>query len=491
LQFYFFQRFLDSMDIRNFFGKAGKPAKKPKKKDTSAAACNINADAADGASAARRTEADSDDSPLPVPQASKQEDNSKDSISTEKKEPREEKKRSPAPAVTPAAGTANKRSRTANERKEVSASDFFAQSSKPKPMPLKVNKKDDEQKKNEEFKGGDDFDDEIDVTKPAGDRKRGRRLAIESDDSDEDDNVSSKTFSSKSSPIADGAASVSKSPSPINTGPKTSPSPPVAKEEPVVEQAPTKATRTPKAKAPPKKRSTSSSKKAKKEPALQPGERISSFDTDSAISECLEGRTFVFTGVLENLARDAAQDFVKVLGGRVTTAVSTRTDYLVAGDLLEDGRQYTEGSKYKKASELGVYLVKGEQELYGLAKQYNDKALKDRPVPAEPVAAAAPAPVPPAAPAAAAPPNPYVAKRPSNPYARASNPYAKPASKPSGAVSTSFNPYDTKTAAKSEEPKVAAAKSDPTSLWADRYAPQTTRDILGNQDAVKKLQSCE
>lgn len=48
--------------------------------------------------------------------------------------------------------------------------------------------------------------------------------------------------------------------------------------------------------------------------------------------ECLLGLTFVFTGELESLGRDEAQDLVKRYGGRVTSAPSGKTDYVVVGD---------------------------------------------------------------------------------------------------------------------------------------------------------------
>lgn len=60
----------------------------------------------------------------------------------------------------------------------------------------------------------------------------------------------------------------------------------------------------------------------------------------------LEGRTFVFTGELESFTRSEAQRKVEELGGRATSAVSSSTDYLVAGEnpgsKLDDARE--EGS---------------------------------------------------------------------------------------------------------------------------------------------------
>jgi len=67
----------------------------------------------------------------------------------------------------------------------------------------------------------------------------------------------------------------------------------------------------------------------------------------------LAGQTFVFTGVLDTITRDEAEATVKRGGGRVTGGVSSKTTYLVAGSVLEDGRAVEESSKYRKALSLG------------------------------------------------------------------------------------------------------------------------------------------
>ena len=48
----------------------------------------------------------------------------------------------------------------------------------------------------------------------------------------------------------------------------------------------------------------------------------------------IKGLTFVFTGNLENVSRDTAIDLIKTLGGRVTGSVSSKTTYLVVGEIL-------------------------------------------------------------------------------------------------------------------------------------------------------------
>ncbi|HEU5319899.1 MAG TPA: NAD-dependent DNA ligase LigA, partial [Methylomirabilota bacterium] len=62
-----------------------------------------------------------------------------------------------------------------------------------------------------------------------------------------------------------------------------------------------------------------------------------------------EGKTFVLTGTLPTLTRDAARDLVVRLGGRVTASVSRKTDYVVAGEAA--------GSKLEDARRLGVAVL--------------------------------------------------------------------------------------------------------------------------------------
>jgi DNA ligase (NAD+) len=63
----------------------------------------------------------------------------------------------------------------------------------------------------------------------------------------------------------------------------------------------------------------------------------------------LAGKTFVFTGGLAHISREEAKARVTARGGKVSSSVSAKTDYVVMGA--------DPGSKYAKAVELGVPLL--------------------------------------------------------------------------------------------------------------------------------------
>ena len=66
-------------------------------------------------------------------------------------------------------------------------------------------------------------------------------------------------------------------------------------------------------------------------------------------SDKLAGKTFVFTGTLVNRTREEAGAIVQQHGGKVSGAVSNKTNYVVVGT--------DPGSKYDKAKELGVTIL--------------------------------------------------------------------------------------------------------------------------------------
>jgi len=67
------------------------------------------------------------------------------------------------------------------------------------------------------------------------------------------------------------------------------------------------------------------------------------------LDEAFAGKQFVLTGKLETLTRDEARALIEARGGRVTSTVSKKTDYVIAG---EDA-----GSKLDKARALGLVVI--------------------------------------------------------------------------------------------------------------------------------------
>jgi DNA ligase (NAD+) len=71
--------------------------------------------------------------------------------------------------------------------------------------------------------------------------------------------------------------------------------------------------------------------------------------TAPAASGALAGKTFVLTGTLESLTRDAALEAITQRGGKVSGSVSKKTHYVVAGAEA--------GSKLKKAQDLKLTIL--------------------------------------------------------------------------------------------------------------------------------------
>ncbi len=61
------------------------------------------------------------------------------------------------------------------------------------------------------------------------------------------------------------------------------------------------------------------------------------------------GKIFVLTGELKNFTRDSAKDKIRELGGAVSSSVSKKTNFVIAGE--------NPGSKYNKAKKLGVKTI--------------------------------------------------------------------------------------------------------------------------------------
>ncbi|RIB17900.1 replication factor RFC1 C terminal domain-containing protein [Gigaspora rosea] len=141
---------------------------------------------------------------------------------------------------------------------------------------------------------------------------------------------------------------------------------------------------------------------------------------------CLLGKTFVFTGDLENLTREDAQDLVKSHGGRVTTAPSSRTSYVVVGD--NPGPNKLEKIKQHNIPTLN------EDELLDLIRNAPAQIETPQPTP------------------------------------------AKGKSRASDDMEIS-------------EPTPSSSSTTPLSqLWSDKYKPRSLKELCGNKSAVDNLQ---
>ena len=68
-----------------------------------------------------------------------------------------------------------------------------------------------------------------------------------------------------------------------------------------------------------------------------------------SLPQTLAGLTFVVTGGLDSFTRDSVAEAIVAHGGKAASAVSKKTDYLLAGSEA--------GSKLVKAQELGVSII--------------------------------------------------------------------------------------------------------------------------------------
>lgn len=75
-------------------------------------------------------------------------------------------------------------------------------------------------------------------------------------------------------------------------------------------------------------------------------------DTTKEEKEEFRNKTFVLTGTLEKYTRTQASELIEKFGGRVSSSVSKKTDYVLAGEEA--------GSKLEKAKSLGVKIISEE-----------------------------------------------------------------------------------------------------------------------------------
>ena len=82
---------------------------------------------------------------------------------------------------------------------------------------------------------------------------------------------------------------------------------------------------------------------------MEKGGVIAVIEEGSHAPQVFKGKTFVLTGTLPDLSREEAKKMIKERGGKVSSSVSKKTDFVLAG---------TEpGSKFGQANELGIKII--------------------------------------------------------------------------------------------------------------------------------------
>ena len=87
---------------------------------------------------------------------------------------------------------------------------------------------------------------------------------------------------------------------------------------------------------------------------------VKSKEIISKKSDSLSGSSFVFTGTLKSLTRNEAKEIVESLGCDVSSSITKKTDYVVAGE--------SPGSKHDKAKDLGIPILDEEEFLKFIGK---------------------------------------------------------------------------------------------------------------------------
>ncbi len=74
----------------------------------------------------------------------------------------------------------------------------------------------------------------------------------------------------------------------------------------------------------------------------------------SSIVDILQGKTFVVSGVFANFSREGIKQSIEINGGKVSSSISAKTDFVLAGEKMGP-------EKFRKAESLGIKII-SEQE---------------------------------------------------------------------------------------------------------------------------------
>lgn len=194
--------------------------------------------------------------------------------------------------------------------------------------------------------------------------------------------------------------------------------------------------RTKSKKEPRKKRSSSNSQSRSRS---QNKKKAKGDSEENVIKGPLFGETIVLTGKMD-FDRDQITNLLKSLGAKVTGSVSGKTTLVVHGQELEDGRAYTEGRKYKEAAKRGVKTLSASEFEEYVADKVGDKQWT----------------------------------------------FHKGISgKPETGID--IGKKEDITRENSNSARNLSSKIRPSELWADKYAPKTLDDLVGNRGQIQKF----
>ena len=91
------------------------------------------------------------------------------------------------------------------------------------------------------------------------------------------------------------------------------------------------------------------------------GLQMEVIQNNSNVSNILNSQTFVVSGVFTTYSRDGIKETIENNGGKVLSAISAKTNYLVAGDKMGP-------EKLKKAEKLGIRII-SEHELTNMISE--------------------------------------------------------------------------------------------------------------------------
>lgn len=196
---------------------------------------------------------------------------------------------------------------------------------------------------------------------------------------------------------------------------------------------------------------------------------LGSKEIPQGADNCLEGLTFVITGVLESIERDEAKSLVERYGGKVTGNVSKKTNYLLMGrDGGESKREKAETFRTKIIDEDGLFdLIRslpGKKSKYVIAAEAEMKTkVKTEKTPEK------------------------VTKKPS-PVKRKLTPEKRQSPRAKKLAGEEKTSDDWKMSTKQERPSSAKSLDLPSAsgkaeslLWVDKYKPTSVKAIIGQQ----------